>query len=422
MTITNPTHSTGTARDALGQVQFRRVYVATFLSNLGRWMQNVVLGLFAWQLTGDPRFIGVVIGFQMLPMLIFGLVGGSLADSLDRRKLLLFTQCWQAGVTLWLAYEVADGDITKTRLVVIVGLLGLGQALFSPAFNAVLPSLVGRENLSAAISLNSLQQNISRVIGPAIGTYLAARRSVSDVFTINGLTYLFIIIALAMATIPPKEPAAISHWDRLFGGLKLARSKRQIGLPLLMMAGFALLCLPFIGQLPNLAEVNLGMDLGERGEPGPDTIRYGWLYAAFGLGAVCGALSSGTILLKKSKSVIVRVALASFSVMLVLFSLLNTDTIAFPVIFFVGLFYLIFTTSLSTYLQERIADEVRGRVMALWTLAFGGMVGVANFIAGDLVARSSITTVAIGGAAVAMAMAIGAVLDDEAPMVGSEDI
>lgn len=422
MTVVDPKPSTGTARDALAQTQFRRVYVATFLSNLGRWMQNVVLGLFAWQLAGDPRFIGIVIGFQMLPMLIFGLVGGSLADSLDRRKLLLSTQCWQAAVTLWLAYEVADGDITKTRLVFIVGLLGLGQAMFAPAFNAVLPSLVGRENLSAAISLNSLQQNISRVIGPAIGTYLAARWSVSDVFAINGLTYLFIIIALAMATIPPMEPSKISHWDRLFGGLKLARSKRQIGLPLLMMASFALLCLPFIGQLPNLAEVNLGMDLGVRGEPGPDTVRYGYLYAAFGFGAVTGALSSGTVLLKRSKARIIRIALASFSIVLVIFSLLRNDNWAFPVIYLVGVFYLIFTTSLSTYLQERIADEIRGRVMALWTLAFGGMVGVANFIAGDLVARTSITLVAIGGAAVAMTMALAAVLDDDAPIVGEADI
>ncbi len=386
-------------------------------------MQNVVLGLFAWQLTGDPRFIGFVIGFQMLPMLIFGLIGGSLADSLDRRMLLIGTQTWQAVITLWLAWEVADGDITKTKLIVIVGLLGLGQAIFSPAFNAILPSLVGRGNLSAAISLNSLQQNLSRVIGPALGTYLVARRSVSDVFTINGVTYLFIIGALILATIPPAEKSKVSQWDRLFGGLKLAKSQRQIGLPLLMMASFALLCLPFIGQLPpNLAEVNLGMDLGERGLPGPDTVRYGWLYAAFGLGAVSGAFSSGTFLLHRSKSTIIRIALSMFSISLVAFSLLRNDEPAFAVIFSVGFFYLIFTTSLSTYLQERISDEVRGRVMALWTLSFGGMVGVANLIAGDLVARSSITVVTIFGAGVAMVMAVGAVLDDDAPVVGQSDI
>ena len=385
-------------------------------------MQNVVLGLFAWQLTGDPRFIGLVIGFQMLPMLLFGLIGGSLADSLDRRMLLIGTQSWQAAVTLWLAWEVADGDISKVRLLVIVGLLGLGQAIFSPAFNAILPSLVGRDNLSAAISLNSLQQNLSRVIGPAMGTYLAARWSVSDVFTINGVTYIFIIGALILATIPPAEKTNVSQWDRLFGGLKLAKAQRQIGLPLLMMASFALLCLPFIGQLPNLAEVNLGMDLGERGQPGPDTVRYGWLYAAFGLGAVSGAFSSGTYLLHRSKSRIIRIALSMFSVSLVFFSLLRNDVPAFGVIFLVGFFYLIFTTSLSIYLQERIADEVRGRVMALWTLSFGGMVGVANLIAGDLVARSSITVVRIFGAAVAMVMAVSAVLDDDAPVVGQSDI
>lgn len=396
--------------------------MATFTSNLGRWMQNVVLGLFAWQISGSPRFIGLVIGFQMLPLLVFGIIGGSMADSLNRRTLLITTQTWQAACTFWLAYEVADGDIGKARLLVIVGFLGIGQALFSPAFNTVLPTLVGRENLSAAISLNSLQINTSRVIGPVIGTWLAAHRSISDVFVVNGMSYLFIIGALLLATIAPLPKSQLSQWDRLFGGLKLARSRRQIGLPLAMMAIFALLCLPFIGQLPTLAELNLGLDLGVRGNPGPDTLSYGRLYAVFGVGAVAGAASSGTILLKRSKAKIIRRALAAFALSLVVLALARDLTLAYPTIFFVGLFYLIFTTSLSTYLQERIADEVRGRVMALWTLAFGGMVGLANLISGEIVERTSITLVTLCGAGVALFMALNSVLDDDAAVVGEGDI
>ena len=388
----------GTARDVLAIRDFRRLFIASFLSNAGRWMQQVVLGVFAWELTASSTFLGLVIFAQMFPMLLLSIVGGSLADTVDRRRLLLGTQAWQAVWGVVLAWQIWDDEIGRTSLLILVFVIGVGQALYAPAFTAVLPSLVGRENLSAAISLNSAQVNGSRVIGPAIGAWLASQYGFSEVMLINAATYLFVIGALLVVTIPAVRSKPASMGDRYFGGFRIARRSRQVGLPLVTMATFAALCLPFIGQMPALAELNLGVD--------PDSTAYGLLYACFGVGALVGAISVGTALAQVPKPLVVRATLALFAVSLAVLSLLRTEEPAFVAIFFVGLFYFTMPVALSTFLQQHLADEVRGRVMSLWTLAFGGVISISNFAMGAIVDATSVTTVIFAGAVVAGLLAV----------------
>lgn len=386
----------GSARDALAQRNFRIVFFASFLSNSGRWMQQVVLGIFAWELTHSSAYLGQIVFAQLGPTLFLSLIGGSLADSVDRRKLLLTTQSWQACWSLVLAWQVADGEIGRNALLALVFVIGVGQALYAPTFTAVLPSLVGRRNLSAAISLNSAQVNGSRVIGPAIGAWLASVLGVAPVFAINGVAYLAVIGALLVVEIPRSTASPQSRLDRLLGGFRIARRAPQIGGPLLTMVTFTFLCLPVIGQMPAVAELNLGID--------PDSTTYGILYACFGLGALVGAVSVGTFLLHTSKAKVVRISLAGFSVSLAAFALLRTPWPAFPVVFCVGLFYFTMPTALNTFLQEHLGDQVRGRIMALWVLSFGGTVPLTNLIAGPLVELTSVTAVLLVGAVSALVM------------------
>ena len=374
-------------------------------------MQQVVLGILAWELTRSPAYLGQIIFAQLGPLFLLSLVGGSLADTVDRRKLLLGTQTWQAGWSLVLAWQVADGSITPRGLLALVFIIGAGQAIFAPTFTAVLPSLAGRENLSAAIALNSAQVNGSRVIGPAIGAWLASVVGVAWVFAINGLSYVVVIAALLVVRIPKATSTKGGVVDRLLGGFRLARRAPQVGRPLLTMVSFTLFCLPFIGQMPAVAELHLGID--------PRSTAYGVLYGCFGLGALLGAVSVGTVLLSVPKPKVARYSLAGFGVALGVFALLRHPAPAYPVVFLVGLFYFTLPTALNTFLQEHLAEEVRGRVMALWVLSFGGTVAITNLIAGPLVELTSLTAVLLTGAAVALALSL-AVRLREGPVVGED--
>lgn len=390
--------SEGTARDALAVPDFRRVYWSSFASNIGRWMQNVALGVLAFKQTEDASFTTLVISAQMFPLLILSVVGGSLADSVDRRILLIATQSWQVLFSLLLAWHVWDGTFDRSILLLIVFMSGLGQALFAPAFNAILPSLVGRENLSAAISLNSAQMNGSRVIGPVIGSFLISTIGIGPVFALNALTYLIVIGALTTVAVPALEPLTASMKDRLLGGFRVAKRSVQVGRSLSIMTLFSLLCLPFIGLMPVIAERSLGVDA--------KSTTFGFLYGAFGMGALTGAISVGTVLVNVPKEKIVRYSLGCFGLALAVFATLRSATPAFPVLYLVGLFYFTMPTALSTFLQLHLGDEIRGRVMALWIISFGGTVAITNLASGALVELTSLTAVLMIGAVAAVLMSI----------------
>lgn len=403
---------TGTARSALAHRDFRIVFIGSFVSNIGRWMQNVVLGALAWELTERPSFVSLIVFAQLGPMLLLAIVGGSLADSFDRRRLLIATQVWQAIWTFVLAAVVVGDDVSEAMLVGIVFVIGLGQAIFAPTWSAALPTLAGHENLSAAVSLNSTQMNASRVIGPALGGVLWVELGASAVFVINGISYVFVIAALLVAHFPPVERRATEQGvARLTAGFRAARERPVVRNSLLLMASFAFFCLPFVGQMPTVAELNLGIDAESRS--------YGVLYGFFGLGAVAGALLIGTVLLNAPKPKVIRGTLVGFAVALGVLAFLRDPAPAYPVIFAVGLVYFATTTALMTHVQGHIDDEVRGRVMALWVMSFGGTVPVSNLIAGPLIERTSVTAVVFGGAIAAVILAL--VIDLEPAEVPGKD-
>lgn len=389
----------GTAADVLRITAFRRIFIASFASAIGRWMQNVALGVFAFKLSGNATFTTLVVFAQLVPMLMLSLVGGSLADTVDRRMLLLVTQGWQTFWTLILAWQVIDGQISRELLLAIVFLIGLGQAIFAPTFGAVIPGLVGRENLGAAISLNSASMNGARVIGPAIGGLLVPWAGVATVFFINAATYAIIIAVLFISKIPnAKRQGTLSASDRFLGGFRLARLAPQIGHPLLIMVAFVLFCLPFIGLMPVIADINWGIDT--------ESSTYGWIYAAFGMGALIGAASTGTVLLHAPKPLLVRLSLGGFGLSLASLAFVRGPVLASLGLFFVGFFYFILPVTLSTFIQQHLHDEVRGRVMALWTLSFGGVVSLTNLWSGWFTDQTSPTTTMLLSATVAVVLAL----------------
>jgi MFS family permease len=392
-------YAPGSARAALAHRPFRIVWLGSLASNIGTWMQNVALGAFAFRLTGSSGFVALLGFAQLGPLLLLSIVGGLLADTIDRRWLLIGCQVQQMVLSFVLAAVVAQDDPSKTALFVCVLGLGIGNALNAPTFSAVLPQLVGKRDLVGAVSLQSVQLNLSRVVGPAIAGLVLPIVKPSGIFVINGVTYLFAIGSLFAVTIPRPYPSyGEQGLRRLIGGFVVARRDRLVRRCLLGISSISFFCLPFIGLLPVIAGRNLGLDVQGAG--------YGVLFAGFGLGAALGAIAVGTVLVKRSKPAAVRVGLASFGLSLGVFGLLRDALPAYPMLFLVGLCYFGTVTSLSTVLQSHLDESVRGRVMALWIMGFGGTVPFGLLVGGFVADRTSVSMVVLTGAAAAIVLAL----------------
>jgi MFS family permease len=389
----------GTARAALRQRTFRRVFLGAFASNIGTWMQNVILAAYAFTLTHSAVFVGVIIFAQLGPTFVFPMFGGLIADRVNRKHFLILLSIEQLVFSFALALVVRQPHPSLALVTTIVLLIGAGSAMFGPAYAAILPGLVGRRDLPGAISLNAAQMNASRVIGPVIGGVAYHLVGPSWVFAANAVTYLFVVGALMTVTLPINAPAPrqASRWRELTAGITVARHDRVVARCLTTVFLFSLFALAFVGQMPVVAAHNLGIN--------PRSAEYGVLYACFGTGALLGALSVGTFLSRVPRHVIVRVGLLGYAASLAAFALLRIPVPAFVIVAVVGAFYFAFITALNTTLQARLEESVRGRVMALWMMGFGGTVGLGNLIIGPVVAAVGITSVLLFGAAVAIVLA-----------------
>lgn len=387
----------GTAGAAMKYPVFRRVYFGSLLSNVGTWMQNVCLGAFVYQQTQSSWNVSLITFAQLGPLLFLSLLGGMVADRFDRRTVLILVSIEQGLFALVLALLVRSGEANMPALLAAVLAIGIGQALYAPAYSALIPTLVDREDMAGAISLNSANMNLSRVIGPAIGGVLFATVGASWVMAGNAVTYLFIIGALWSVKLPRVVMTeGESRWQRLVDGFRAAKDDPVVSRCLTTMVVFSFFCLPIAVLMPALAQDNLQID--------PKSVAYGFLYAAFGAGAVVGALSIGTFLAHHDLAKLVRIGLAGFAVALAAYALVRQIAFAYPIAFVLGACYFGTVTSLSTVLQQRLDDRVRGRVMALWVMAFGGTVPIGALLAGRVTDAIGITPVLLAGALVAVGL------------------
>lgn len=391
------TFAPGTARAAFSHPTFRTVYLGAFASNIGTWMQNVVLGALAYHLTESAMFVGIMTAAQLGPLLVFSVVGGMLADTFDRKKLLVILSLQQAVFSLILAVVTAPESPNRTAMVAVVFCIGVGNALYAPIFSAVVPILVPRRDISGAIALNSVQMNASRVIGPAVGTTIYATFGPPAVFVLNAVSFTFVILSLTRVTLPDPPASGSQGLHRLLEGLQVARADRVVRQCLVTIFVFSFVCLPFITQMPKIADANLGI--------ASKSSSYGILYACFGLGAVVGALSIGTVFAASSKAKLTRVGLVGFAVMLVVFGSLRVAAPAYVAILLLGCVYFAVITSLSTVLQQDLDDRHRGKVMALWIMGFGGTVPFGGLVGGVVIEQAGIMPMILIGAAMAVALA-----------------
>ena len=397
MTATTPTplpqhhRRPGSARAALSYPDFRTMWVGSFASNIGTWMQNVVLPAYVYQRTGKASVVALLVFAQLGPLLILAIPGGVIADRFDRRKWLIAMQTVQLVFSAALAPLVAHDAAIWALFMVQMG-VGIGNALNMPAWSAMLPTLVSRQDLPGAISLNSTNINASRVVGPIIVAGLSVMGvTTSQFFLINAATYLFVIGALFSVHLP--GPTAIPHetgWRLLTSGIRLVRANAVSTRILLTLTTFSLFSLPYVGLFPAVARLNFGIV-----ERSP---QYNWLYATWGFGACLGALGVGTVFVDWDKRRLIRLGFALFAVSMTGFALAREPIGAFIAGFFLGIAYFGTTTSMLTVLQSRLHDHERGRVMSLWFMAFGGTVTIGLLIFGPVVDAIGPRWVLLGGA------------------------
>lgn len=388
----------GSARAALAYPRFRRMFVASFSSNIGTWMQNVVLPVYVLDRTGKASVVGAMVFAQLGPLLFLSIPAGVIADRFDRRRWLIAMQLVQLAFSAALA-PLAAADAPIWSMFLVACGVGVGNALNAPAWSAMLPTLVSRDDLPGSVSLNSTMINGSRVMGPIIVAVLRSSGvTIDQIFLINAATYLFVVWALLRTPVRHTPSATKEPMVRqLTAGLRIARGKPAVWRLLVTLFTFSLFSLPYVGLFAPVVRLNFGIEKG--------STTYEWLYATWGLGAALGGLAIGTVFVGHDKSRLIRQGFAAFAVCLAAFALARENVGAFVSGALLGVAYFGTTTSMNTVLQTRLADHERGRVMSLWFMAFGGTVPLGNLVFAPVIDAIGARPVLLFGAAWALFLA-----------------
>jgi len=387
----------GSARSALSHEQFRRIFIASFGSNIGSWIQNVVLPIYIYERTGKASIVALLILAQMGPLLLLAIPAGVIADAVDRRKWLTAMQVVMLTFSVVLA-ALARVDAPIWAIFLAQLGVGIGGALNMPAWSALLPALVPHADLPGAMSLNSTLINGSRVVGPilvALFTPLGAEAW--HFFAFNALTYLLVVWALSRTATPRHTADDTRGWQRFTFAFRVARDRPAVRRLILTLALYSLISLPYIGLFPAVTEMNFGID--------GSTATYKWLYAVWALGAALGGLALGTLFVGRDPRVLIRFGFAANAVAMFAFAVSRSAAPAFVAGFALGVTYFFTTTAMSTVMQSRLAPHERGRTMALWFMSFGGTVPIGNMIFGPLIDAYGTRWLLFVGAAWAVVLA-----------------
>lgn len=374
---------------------FRIFWIGQSVSLIGSWMQQVAVGWLALELSNDAFLVGVVAAAGTLPILLFSLPGGMLADRGDKLKIIRVAQALmlcEAAALWWLAWT---GHLTIGWLITLTSIGGLLAAFEIPARQALWVHLVDREDLPKAIGLNSMGFNLARVLGPTIAAVVIAKAGIAWTFGINALSFLAVLASLAIISVPiaarDLEGAKKGALEGMRDAIRYARHTKPLPALMLVAMVFSILGIPVITLLPVVARDLLGL--------GPEG--YGALMASLGIGAMVGALGIAATGGGVQKGRTLWIASHAFPALLVLFALLRLPALNGIVLFAVGITMIINNALVNSRLQEIVPDAMRGRVISLYIMVYIGGSPIGSFVAGVL-AKAFGAAWAIGGTAALM--------------------
>jgi MFS family permease len=378
---------------------YRLWVVGQGISLSGTWMQTVAQGLLVLQLTGSGTALGLVTALQTIPVLLFGPWGGVVADRFPKRRILYVTQAVSAILGLLLGTLVATGAVRIEMVYLLALCLGAVSAVDNPTRQAFVLEMVGKEEIVNAISLNSTEINLARVVGPAIAGILIASVGLAACFLINGFSFLAVLAVLMAMRAEELRPTPLASRmpGQLRQGLQYVRASPVIRTILVMMAVIGTFTYEFSVSLPLFAEVTF--------RQGPAT--YAAMTAAMGVGAVVGGLytaSRGT----GSPERLISAALL-FGGTVLMTAVAPSLPLALLALVAVGFCSIGFTSLGNATLQLATSAEMRGRVMALWTVAFLGSTPIGGPLIGAIGEHVGPRwALALGGVAAMVAAGLGA--------------
>ena len=355
---------------------FRLLWAGAFTSSVGTWMQTVAQSWLLLTISGNPQYLAWAEVLQQAPFLVLSLVGGVLADRMDRRRILLLSQVVQLTSAFLLAGLVFTGRVEVWIILVLSLVVGVAQSFGGPAYQALVPTLVDREDVPNAVALNSIQFNLARVIGPVLAGAAFATLGAAACFGLNGLSFFAVIVALlVLRRGAPSGVASGGVLENLKAGLRAAYADRALrGIIGLSFVG-SLCAFPLLTFLPVFAKDVF------RG----DVKVFATLLAVFGIGAVCGAVGTAGFGHVKRRGVVAIVMQMTFGALMIGFALSRTKWVSFVLLFFAGAALMIVFAMFMTLVQTNVDDALRGRVVSVYSLAFRGAMPLGSVIAGFLV-------------------------------------
>jgi MFS family permease len=361
---------------ALAVPNYRRYISGQSISLIGTWMQMTAQSWLVLTLTHSSTALGVIIALQTLPVLLLAPYGGVIADRIDKRRLMIALQTAMGLQALALGLLTVTGVVQVWEIGVLAALLGLNNAFENPSRQSFMLELVGPEHLRNAVSLNSVLVNVARSVGPAVAGILIATVGDGICFLVNAASFVAVVASLATMDRRALNPTAPTPRERgqLREGLRYVRSHSELAVPLMMMGVVGCLTYEFQVTLPVMA--SRGLHAGATG--------FGFMTAAMGLGAVAG----GLVVAARGKTGMrtLVVASAAFGAAMTLATLAPNLAFELVALGFVGAASISFMSTGNSTLQLGAEPSMRGRVMALWFVAFQGSTPIGGPIVGWVMA------------------------------------
>jgi MFS family permease len=372
---------------------FRLLWIGAFASFTGSWIQNVAQGWLVWDLTQDEARLAFISFCAMAPVSIFGPFAGTLADTFNKRKVLILAQATFAAGALFLMIAVAGGFVQYWHIVMVAIVIGIAGAIEMPTRQSVVSRVVPPEDIPAAIPLNALTFNGARVIGPAIGGVLLAVFGVAVCYGINGLSYLALILAVIAirADLRPieREPQPIQ--DLIFEGMLYTMRDVRLKTLLFLEAAVSVFGMFYLILMPAIAREMLG--LGQKG--------LGIAMSTIGIGAIIGIIAVTKLSGKPVKARLVLSSMTCIGIALFALGFVRTPILAFPLLALVGACAIMQFNTTNTLFQLISPDHLKGRVLSMHIWAISGL-GPFGFLLFGWIAREASIPIALhtGGACI----------------------
>ena len=355
---------------------FRLMWFGACMSSIGTWMQIVAQGWLIYRLSHSAFLLALDQFLGGIPIFLFSLIGGVVADRAERRKILLGSQYVQMACAAILTVLIVMGRIHVWHMLFLSFVTGLAQAFGGPAYSALIPSLVDREDMPNAIALNSIQFNTAVTIGPALAGQALAKLGESWCFGLNALSFLAPIVSLSIITaryLPEKTT------DSIFGSLKqgIKFVRKQGSMEALIVLAFCMtaLSMPMRTYIPVFVK-----DIFHRG---PET--FGNLLSVMGIGSIIGSLTVAGMGNIPNKGRVALVTLISLGVGIVGFAISKALPLSYAMLIIVGASMMMVFATVTSLVQLIATNEMRGRVMSVYNCAFRGGMPMGNLLSGWLV-------------------------------------